>query len=113
MFYEIRNYYYDPEYFEEYIKWSREIAYPYAITKLDIVGFWLKNDMPVEYGGSLPRDESVVPSNVTWVIRWKDMEHRKKGWKEFRTEEWDRITSLVPGGPESYLREEVKFAEAI
>ncbi len=112
MFYEIRNYHIDPKYFEEYKKWSRELGYPYAITKLDIVGFWMKNDMPVEYGGVLPRDESVVPSNVTWVIRWKDMEHRKTGWEDFRSG-WGPITSLVPGGQESYLREEVKFAESI
>ena len=112
MFYEIRNYHIDPKYFEEYKKWSRELAYPYAITKLDIVGFWMKNDMPVEYAGALPRDESVFPSNVTWVIRWKNMEHRKQGWKDFRAG-WGPITSLVPGGQEIYLREEVKFAEAI
>ena len=112
MFYEIRNYHIDPKYFEGYKKWSRELAYPYAITKLDIVGFWMKNDMPVEYDGALPRDENVVPSNVTWVIRWKDMEHRKKGWEDFRSG-WGPITSLVPGGQEIYLREEVKFAESI
>ena len=113
MLFEIRNYWYDPTHFEEYKKWSRELAFPYAKTKLDIVGFWLKNDMPVEYDGSLPWYENVVPSNVTWVIRWKDKEHREKRWEEFKTEEWQRILSTVPGGTQSYLREEVKFAESV
>jgi len=80
---------------------------------MNIVGFWFKNDMPPEYDGSLPRDENVVPANVTWIIRWKDREHRDKVWEEFQSEEWQRILSTVPGGPESYLRTEAKFAEEI
>jgi hypothetical protein len=113
MIYEIRNYHFDPEFFEEYKKWSREMAYPYAKNKLEIVGFCLKNDIPVEYSGSLPRDKNCVPSNVTCVIKWKDLEHRNKGWKEFRSDEWARITSLVPGDSKSYLREEAKFTEVL
>ena len=113
MLYEIRNYWYDPAHFEDYKKWSRELAFPYAKSKFDIVGFWLKNDIPPEYDGALPWYENVVPSNVTWVIRWKDKEHRDKGWKDFLSEEWKRILSSVPGGTQSYLREEVKFAESV
>jgi len=114
MLYEIRNYHFDPELFEEYKKWSRELALPYVKTVMDVVGFWVKNDISVEYGGALPKNDDYVPSNVTWVIRWKDKEHREKVFNEFRDlEEWNRIRAKVPGGQKSYFREEAKFAEAI
>jgi len=114
MLYEIRNYWYDPDHFEEYKKWARELAFPYVSSMMDVVGFWLKNDMPPEHDGSLPWYENVVPSNITWVIRWKDKEQRDKGWEELiQSEELKRIFSTVPGGMKSYLREEVKFAESI
>jgi hypothetical protein len=113
MLYEIRNYWFDPTLFEEYKKWSRELAFPYIKEKMDVVGFWFKNDMPPEHDGSLPWYEGVVPSNVTWVIRWQDREHRDKAWEELGTVEWERIFSMVPGGSKSYLREEVKFAESL
>ena len=113
MFYEIRNYHYDPKYFEEYKKWSIEIAAPFFRSRLDVVGIWFKNDMPVEYGGSLPRDENVIPANMTWIIRWKEKETRDRVWKEiFSSEELKNLPS-PPGGTKSFLREEVKFAESI
>jgi hypothetical protein len=114
MLYEIRNYHFDPELLEEYKKWARELAINYIKSKVDVVGFWFKNNIPPEYGGSLPRHENVVPSNITWIIRWQDKEQRDKIWKEFReSKEWNQIRSKVPGGPKSYLRIEAKFAESI
>jgi hypothetical protein len=114
MLYEIRNYWYDPDHFEEYIKWGREVAAPYFSSIMDIVGFWSMNDMPPIYGGSQPRDEDMVPANFTWIIRWRDREHRDKLWEEERqSEEWEQVFSTRPGGSEAYLRTEVKFADKI
>jgi hypothetical protein len=51
---------------------------------------------------------------MTWIIRWKDMEHRDEAWEEIaKTKEWEELFSTVPGGSKSYLRTEVKFAESI
>jgi len=112
MLYEIRNYHYDPDYFEEYKKWSREVAAPYFKSIWDVVGIWFKNDMPPIYGGSLSRDENEVPANMTWIIRWKDREHRDKAFELARaSDEWQRVFSTVPGGSERYLRTETIFAE--
>jgi len=113
MLYEIRNYWYDPAHFEEYKKWATEVGAPFFRNKWDVVGAWLKNDIPAEYGGSLPRDESITPANMTWIIRWKDKEHRDKGWAELDPDELEELFSTVPGGTKSYLRTEAKFAEAI
>jgi hypothetical protein len=112
MLYEIRSYLIDPANFEEYKKWSREIAAPYFRSKMDIVGAWFKNDMPHIYGGSQPRDENVAPPNMVWVIRWKDKETRDRVWKEeSQTEEWNRVFSLVPGGVKTWFRTDAIFAE--
>ena len=114
MLYEIRNYHFDPNYFEEYKKWSREVALPYFTNIWDIVGAWFKNDMPPIYGGSLKQDENVVPANMTWIIRWRDREHRDEEWaRASASDEWKRIFSTVPGGTKSYLKTEAKFAEEI
>ena len=114
MLYEIRNYHYDPEYWEEYKKWAIEIAGPFFRSRWDIVGSWLIKDIPAQYGGSLPKNESIAPANITWIIRWKDMEHRDKAWADIaKTKEWEELFSTVPGGTKSYLRTEAKFTEAI
>jgi len=114
MLYEIRNYHYDPEYWEEYKKWAVEKAVPFFRSRWDLVGAWLKNDTPAIYGGSLPKDDSITPANLTWIIRWKDMDHRNKAWEDIvKTKEWEELFSTVPGGTKSYLRTEAKFAEEI
>ena len=67
-----------------------------------------------QYGGSQPRDECNTPANLTWILRWKDMEHRDKAQADIaKTKEWEELFSTVPGGTKSYLRTEAKFAEAI
>ena len=113
MLYEIRNYHYDPAYFEEYKKWAAEVGGPYFRKKWDVVGIWLKNDIPAEYGGSLPKDESITPANMTWIIRWKNKEERDKAWAGLDPKEIEQLFSTVPGGTKSYLRTEAKFTEAI
>ena len=111
---EIRSYHFAPKRFDEYKKWAETLAVPYLRSKMDVVGFWLQSDIPPIYGGSLPRDESVTPANVTWVIRWRDREQRDKAWEELRSSsEWKSILALVPGGDASYLTAEAKFANEL
>jgi hypothetical protein len=114
MIYEIRNYWYDPNYFEEYKKWSTEKASPFFRSRWDVVGVWIDKGIPAKYGGSLPKDDSITPANMTWIIRWKDMEQRDKAWEDVaKTKEWGELFSDVPGGSKSYLRTEAKFFAAI
>ena len=113
MLYEIRNYHYDPNYFEEYKQWAAEVGGPFFRSKWDVVGIWVNKNIPAIYGGSLPRDENLTPANMTWIIRWKDKEHRDRGWAELDPDELEELFSTVPGGTKSYLTTEAKFAEAI
>ena len=117
MLFEIRNYLFDPNYFEEYKKWSHEVAAPFLRSKMDIVGAWFKIDMPPIYGGSQPMDENVVPPNLVWVIRWKDRETRDKVMEEaFQSEEWNRVVSKAPAARAEgklWLRTNVIFAEEV
>ncbi len=114
MLYEIRNYHFEPTRFDVYKRWAESLAVPYLKDKWEIVGFWVSNEMAPEHGGSLPRDQNVGPANITWIIRWQDRAQRDKAWEEVRSDsEWQEIFSQVPGGSESYLRTEAKFATEI
>ena len=112
--FEIRNYHFEPTRFDEYKEWARTLAVPYLKGKMDVVGFWAINEMAPVYGGSLPQDETVGPANITWIIRWQDRAQRDKRWEELGSDPaWQAILAQVPGGRESYLRIEEKFATEI
>ena len=114
MFYEIRNYHFDPTKIEEYKPVAAKVALPYLKSKMDIVGFWVNNDMDPIIGGSHPQDENARPANITWIIRWQDRSQRDQVWEAMRSDpEWQAFFSKVPGGRESYFRTEVKFATEI
>ena len=112
--FEIRNYHFEPSKFDEYKPWAESLAVPFLKSKMEIVGFWVNNEMAPMYGGSHHQDENVSPANITWILRWQDRAQRDKAWDELHTDpEWQEIISQVPGGRESYLRTEVKFATEI
>ena len=112
--FEIRNYHFEPTKFEEYKKWAETLAVPYIKGKMQVVGFWVNNEMAPIYGGSLTQDKNVRPANITWIIRWQDRAQRDEAWEELHSDPaWQAIMSRVPGGRESYLRTEVKFVEEI
>ena len=112
--FEIRNYHFEPTRFDEYKKWAEAGPVAYLRGKMEVVGFWVSNEMAPIYGGSLTQDENVRPANITWIIRWQDRAQRDKVWEELHSDpEWDAILSHVPGGRESYLRTEAKFATEI
>jgi hypothetical protein len=115
MLFEIRNYYINPDQFEEYKEWAKVEALPYLSQKLDIVGAWVNtNDEPVITGEPVDKRG---PANMTWIIKWRDMEHRNDeehgASAVFSTPEFTEIFSRVPGGQASFLRTEVKFAESL
>ena len=50
--YEIRNYYYEPTKMVEYRQWASDFAVPYIRQAVDLVGFWITNDEPVQISGA-------------------------------------------------------------
>ena len=107
----IRSYYFDPTRFDAYKEWAASSALPYLRGKLDILGFWVNNEMDPIYGGSPPRDGDSHTANITWIVRWEDRTQRDKAWEELSSDpDWQAMLDRVPGGRASYLRTEVKFA---
>ena len=112
--FEIRNYQFEPSLFDEYKAWAKTLGVPYFKKKMDIVGFWVVNDDPPIFGGSLPQDAGATFANIVWIIRWDDRAQRDRVWEETKSDpEKIEIFSTVPGGMTSYLKTEVKFAEEI
>ena len=110
---EIRNYHYDPAKFADYKAWALSEAVPFLKANLDIIGFWMESGDPSEIGGSDPMDLPHGSANVTWIIRWKDMQDRAEGHiRVFQGEGWQDIWSRHPDA-NGYLQMEAKFAEAI
>ena len=112
MIYEIRNYHFEPSRFEEYKTWAKEQALPFLRKELELVGFWTKTPDPVEVLGV--QTDDLGSANITWIIRWKDMEQRNQRMGEvFTSDAWAQIFKSVPGGLDSYLRRESRFAEEL
>ena len=45
MLYEIRNYHFDPDQLEIFKEWAISGPLPYLSQKMNLVGFWVMNDM--------------------------------------------------------------------
>lgn len=109
--YEIRSYHFKPEHIDAYRAWA-PAAVAFIRTRMDVVGFWVDNGEPAEYGGRL-KGEGVTPANITWIIRWDSRQARDATWQAFRADpEWRAIIRTVPGGPSSYIRTEARFADS-
>ena len=110
--YEIRSYHYEPTLLADYKAWIEEEALAYLSENLDVVGFWIDSGDPAEVSGEAL--DELGSANVTWIIRWPSMEVRSKERPGvFATDEWKDIASRVPGGRESYLRIEARFANSV
>lgn len=108
MLYEIRNYHFKPERFEEYKAWAKDQALPFLSRELDLVGFWAGDDNEVT-GAAM---DELGSANITWIIRWPDRKTRDEQMATvFTGPEWEKIFEGVPGGLPSYLRMEAKFTE--
>ncbi len=109
MFYEIRNYHYEPKRMAEYKAWASDLAVPYIREQVDLVGFWVNIDEPPIVNGRAL--DELGSATVTWIIRWDDMEQRKSVMgKTFGSAAWREIMAHNPGR-ENYHRQEAKFAE--
>ena len=112
MIYEIRNYHFHPDLFDRYKAWAKTKAVPHLSGQMDVLGFWVNTSDAAEVNGE-PQDKLGV-ANVTWIIAWRDLAHRNTVLpKVLSSPEWAAIFSEVPGGRESYLRIEAKFAESL
>jgi hypothetical protein len=91
----------------------------------EVVGFWVSipGEQPdPEYTEATvpvasPTSGACTPTNVTWVIRWKDKAAREAGWKGFRGDKLypemgaarKRICAAKGFDAKSYKQIEVKY----
>lgn len=69
MIYEIRDYHYRRDIFDEYVKWAED-AVVVLRDKLDVVGFWVdEGEIEPEVAGSDPQTTPIGSANVTWILR--------------------------------------------
>jgi hypothetical protein len=113
MIYEIRDYYVEPTAMGAYEKWLREHALAYIRSHLDLVGFWVNTDAPVQVTGKALDD--IGPATVTWVIRWADIDTRNRMMGAVfgpGAADWAEIVKHHPGR-QHYRRIEARFARAL
>ncbi len=112
MLYEVRSYHFRPDLLEAYKAWAKAEAIPYLGSRIEVLGFWVNTTDAPEINGE-PMDK-LGPANVTWIIKWRDLEHRNNDLPAaLSSPEWVDLFSRVPGGMASYLRTEAKFTEAL
>lgn len=110
--FEIRTYHISVDHITDYKVWAKKYAVPYLKEKLFVVGFWVDSEhSPEVLGGVL---DPLGSSNVTYILRWKDLEQRNnKMDKIFSSPEWQEISSHLQGGVDIYLRREFRFVDAL
>ena len=112
MIYEIRDYHYRTDIFEEYRAWAEE-AVPVLKSLMDIVGFWIDVGQPPEVRGTDPVDTPIGHANVTWVIRWNSREERDEQFpKAIASDEWQAVWAKHPD-PNGYRQMLARFFEAM
>jgi hypothetical protein len=111
MLYEVRDYHYRPDLFDEYQQWA-DRAVPVLRDLLDVVGFWVDSGEASEVGGTDPIDSPIGHANVTWIIRWEDMQDREENLpKALGSQAWRDIWAEHPD-PGGYLQLMSRFMDA-
>lgn len=109
---ELRDYHYRPDRLDEYRLWAVE-AGEFLRNRWDVSGFWIDSGEPGRIFGSDPMDSRHGAPNVSWMIRWDDLEQREAAWDElWEDSEWDEIWSRHPGF-DDYLQLSVRFLEEV
>ncbi|MFK7844702.1 MAG: hypothetical protein AB8G77_05325 [Rhodothermales bacterium] len=110
--FELRSYHIDPVQLDNYKEWISTHGLPYIRKNVDVVGFWVEGDIDSDVSGVAMDDFG--PANVTWVIKWASKAERDATMGTvFGTDEWKKVFAKFPGGPEAYLRTEVRFFDGI
>ena len=110
MIYEIRDYHYRRDIFEDYKRWA-ELALPVLRKHLDVLGFWLDGGIKPEITGSEPIDSPIGSANVTWIIRWESKEARDIGLPRLlEADDWKQVWAQHPD-ENGYLQMSARFMD--
>lgn len=71
---EVRDYTIEPEWFDAYRDWARDLAGPWLMSNLDVIDFWCDDGEEAIVSGKAPSVSPNGQPNVCWIIRWPDRE---------------------------------------
>lgn len=109
---EVRDYHYRPDRMDEYRVWAGD-AGPFLRERWEMSGFWVDSGEAPIIMGSSPMEPEHGWANVTWVLKWRDMEERTTAWEElWEDPEWQAIWDRHPGF-DGYLQLAVRFLEEV
>ncbi|MGH8946920.1 MAG: hypothetical protein ACRDVL_12330 [Acidimicrobiia bacterium] len=109
---EVRDYHYDESRLDAYRIWATE-AGEFLRNRWDMSGFWIDSGEPARISGSDPMDPEHGSANVTWVLRWQNLEEREAAWDDlWKDQAWERIWSRHPGY-DGYLQLSVRFLDEV
>ncbi len=112
MIYEIRDYHYRPEIFDDYKTWAED-AVPVLRAHMDVQGFWIDTGVAPEITGTSPIDSPIGSANVTWIIRWSSREARDAGMGSLLDNpDWQAVWAKHPD-PNGYLQMSARFMQAM
>lgn len=109
---ELRDYHYRSDRMDAYRAWAVE-AGAFLRDRWDMEGFWIDSGEPPHIFGSDPMDPPLGSPNVSWRIRWPDLERREEEWEAlWEDPEWNDLWSKHPGF-EGYLQLSVRFLDEV
>ena len=109
---EVRDYHFAPDRMGDYRTWAVE-AGEYLRSRWDVSGFWLDSGVPTRIMGADPMELRHGHANVTWVIRWPDIDARERAWEAlWEDPEWNDLWERHPGF-NGYLHMSVRFLEEV
>tara|TARA_B110000908_G_C10051495_1_gene356400 strand:+ start:423 stop:770 length:348 start_codon:yes stop_codon:yes gene_type:complete len=110
---EIRDYTIERDWLEEYKDWAEKMAVPWLKKNMDVIDFWVDDEIEAELDGSDPRISPHGQPNVCWIIRWGSKEDRDRGFAAVQEHpEWQEIWSKHPN-ENAYLVMNARFMKSI
>jgi len=113
MIFEIRDYHYRRDIFDEYKRWAEELAVPVLKKHMDILGFWIDSGEEPEITGTDPFESPIGVAHVTWIIRWESRAARDAGFaKLLAADDWKDVWAKHPDA-NGYLQMQGRFMDAV
>jgi len=107
--FEIRDYHYSGD-MDAYKEWWKE-GLEVLGARMDIQGLWYDSGEPARIAGAEPMESPHGSANVTWIIRWDDIEQREAVWNGLQDDaEWIACAERHPGF-DGYLNMSVRFMD--
>ncbi len=112
MIYEVRDYHYRTDIWEEYKAWAEE-AVPVLKSLMDVVGFWIDSGETPDVMGTDPIDSPIGHANVTWIIRWNSKAERDELFPQaIASDAWKAVWAKHPD-PNGYRQMLSRYMETM